>query len=235
MVPISDIWHGLTEAFRLIISGDPEMLQILLLSVRVSGTALLLSAAIGIPVGCWLAFRRFLGRRLMIAFLYTGMGFPPVVVGLFVYLAVSRSGLLGWLGWLYTPKAMVAAQVIISTPVVAGLTMAAVLGVNPHLRRQVLSLGATSLQATVTVLKEAKIGVLVAIIAGFGSIISEVGAVMMVGGNIKGYSQVLTTAIVQYTRMGIFDLAIALGLILLAVAFLTNLALLALQGRGLVE
>lgn len=211
------------------------MLQILLLSVRVSGTALLLSAAIGIPIGSWLAFRRFVGRRLMIAFLYTGMGFPPVVVGLFVYLATSHSGPLGWLDWLYTPKAMVAAQVIISTPVVAGLTMAAVLGVTPHLRRQVLSLGATNLQATVAVLKEAKIGVLVAIIAGFGSIISEVGAVMMVGGNIKGYSQVLTTAIVQYTRMGIFDLAIALGLILLTVAFLVNLALLALQGRGLVE
>lgn len=211
------------------------MLQILLLSVRVSGTALLLSTAIGIPIGSWLALRRFLGRRLMIAFLYTGMGFPPVVVGLFVYLATSHSGPLGWLSWLYTPKAMVAAQVIISTPVIAGLTMAAVLGVNPHLRIQMLSLGATSLQAAVAVLKEARIGVLVAVIAGFGSIISEVGAVMMVGGNIKGYSQVLTTAIVQYTRMGIFDLAIALGLILVAVAFLVNLAMVALQGRGLVE
>jgi tungstate transport system permease protein len=130
---------------------------------------------------------------------------------------------------------MVAAQVIIATPIVAVLTMAAVLGVNPNLRRQVLSLGATDFQATVAVLREARVGVLVAIIGGFASIISEVGAVMMVGGNIKGFTQVLTTAILQLTRMGAFELAVALGLILLAVAFLVNLALLALQGRGLTE
>jgi tungstate transport system permease protein len=171
----------------------------------------------------------------MITLLYTGMGFPPVVVGLFVYLMVSRSGPLGWLGWLYTPKAMVGAQVVIAFPVIAVLTMAALMGVNPQLRRQVLSLGATNLQATVAVLREARVGVVVAIVGGFGSIISEVGAVMMVGGNIKGSSQVLTSAIVQLTRMGIFDLAIALGLILLAIAFATNLALLFLQGRGLTE
>ena len=206
-----------------------------MLSVQVSGVALVLSSAVGIPLGSWLAFRRFQGRRLMITLLYTGMGFPPVVVGLFVYLMVSRSGPLGWLGWLYTPKAMVGAQVVIAFPVIAVLTMAALMGVNPQLRRQVLSLGATNLQATVAVLREARVGVVVAIVGGFGSIISEVGAVMMVGGNIKGSSQVLTSAIVQLTRMGIFDLAIALGLILLAIAFATNLALLFLQGRGLTE
>lgn len=232
---VSDIWHGLLGALRLILSGDTEILQVVRLSLMVSGSALLISAALGIPLGCWLAFRRFLGRRLTIAFLYTGMGLPPVVVGLFVYLLVSRSGPLGWLGWLYTPTAMILAQVVIALPVIAAFTMTAVMGVNPHLRRQVLSLGASDFQATWAVLREARVGVLVAVIAGFGSIISEVGAVMLVGGNIKGSTQVLTTAIVQLTRMGVFDQAIALGILLLAISFFINLALLAVQGRRLVE
>ncbi len=166
------------------------------------------------------------------ALLYTGMGLPPVVVGLFVYLMLSRSGPFGSLDWLFTPAAMIVAQVIISLPLVSGFTMAAVMGVDPNLRQQVLSLGATDWQATLAVLREARVGVMVSIIAGFGSIISEVGAVMLVGGNIQGSTRVLTTAIVLETRKGNFDLAMALGVVLLALSFLANVAMLRLQGRA---
>lgn len=207
----------------------------MLLSLGVSGTALLISSAVGIPIGVWLGFRRFVARRLVIAFIYTGMGFPPVVIGLLVYLLLSRDGPLGWLGWLYTPKAMVLAQVIISFPIITAFTMAAVMGVSGNVRLQLLTLGASRLQATLAVLSEARIGVLVALIAGFGSIISEVGAVMMVGGNLKGSTQVLTTAVVQSTRMGLFEQAIVLGIILLTISFVVSLAWIALQGRSLLE
>jgi tungstate transport system permease protein len=210
------------------------------LSLRVSGTALLFSTLIGIPLGAALGLSRFAGRRLLIALLYTGMGFPPVVVGLFVYLMLSRSGPLGGLDSplvpaLFTPGAMVAAQSIISFPLVAGFTMAAVMGVDPQLRQQVRSLGATRWQATLAVVMEARVGVIVAVIAGFGSIISEVGAVMMVGGNIEGRTRVLTTAIVLETRKGNFDMAMALGVILLGLSFLANAAMLSLQGRSFSE
>jgi tungstate transport system permease protein len=202
----------------------------------VSGTALLFSTLIGIPLGAALGLSRFLGRRLVIALLYTGMGFPPVVVGLFVYLMLSRSGPLGQLNAppipaLFTPAAMVVAQCIISFPLVAGFTMAAVMGVDPQLRLQLQSLGATRWQTTLTILMEARVGVVVSVIAGFGSIISEVGAVMMVGGNIEGRTRVLTTAIVLETRKGNFDLAMALGVVLLALSFAANVAMLRLQGR----
>jgi tungstate transport system permease protein len=208
------------------------LIRIVSLSLRVTGVALLFSTLVGIPLGSWLGLKRFVGRQLVIALLYTGMGFPPVVVGLFVYLMLSRSGPLGDLGWLFTPAAMVLAQVIISFPLVSGFTMAAVMGVDPNLRQQVLSLGATDWQAILAVLREARIGVMVSIIAGFGSIISEVGAVMLVGGNIQGSTRVLTTAIVLETRKGNFDLAMALGVVLLALSFLANVAMLRLQGRA---
>jgi tungstate transport system permease protein len=203
----------------------------------VSGVALLFSTLIGIPLGAGLGLSRFLGRRLVIALLYTGMGFPPVVVGLFVYLMLSRSGPLGGLHWpaippLFTPGAMIVAQCIISFPLVAGFTMAAVMGVDPQLRQQVRALGATNWQTTVAVLMEARVGVVVSVIAGFGSIISEVGAVMMVGGNIEHSTRVLTTAIVLETRKGNFDLAMAIGVVLLGLSFLTNVAMLYLQGRS---
>lgn len=226
---MEEIVAGLQEAVRLLLSLDPNLLGIASLSLQVSGLALLISTILGIPLGAWLGLGRFLGRRLAVAFVYTGMGFPPVVVGLFVYLLLSRRGPLGGLGWLFTPTAMVLAQVIISLPLVAGFTMAAVMGVDPELRAQLVSLGATQRQATWAFLREARLGVLVAIIAGFGSIISEVGAVMMVGGNIERYTRVLTTAIVLETQKGNFDLAIALGFILLSIAFLINLFMLRLQ------
>jgi len=208
------------------------LIRIVSLSLRVTGAALLFSTLAGIPLGSWLGLKRFVGRQLVMALLYTGMGFPPVVVGLFVYLVLSRSGPLGSLGWLFTPAAMIVAQVVISFPLISGFTMAAVMGVDPDLRQQVLSLGATDWQATLAVLKEARVGVMVSIIAGFGSIISEVGAVMLVGGNIQGSTRVLTTAIVLETRKGDFDLAMALGVVLLALSFLANLAMLRLQGRA---
>jgi tungstate transport system permease protein len=209
--------------------------EIVLLSLRVSGIALFFSSLIGIPIGVIIGLNRFIGRRLVAAILYTGMGFPPVVIGLFVYILLSRSGPLGQQSLsiipdLFTPGAMILAQTVISFPLVSGFTMAAVMGVDPSLRTQMLSLGATKRQAAITVLAEARLGVIVAIAAGFGSIISEVGAVMLVGGNIEGRTRVLTTAIVLETRKGNFDLALALGAVLLFLAFFTNLIMLRLQG-----
>lgn len=230
--------QSLVRAIHLIITRDATLMEIVALSLRVTGTALLFSTILGIPLGVFLGLKRFIGRRLVIAFLYTGMGFPPVVVGLFVYMLLSRSGPLGRLGWpiippLFTPAAMVVAQTIIAFPLVAGFTMAAVMSVDPGLRQQLQALGATPWQTALTILMEARIGVVTSIIAGFGSIISEVGAVMMVGGNIEHSTRVLTTAIVLETSKGDFSLAMALGLILLGLAFVTNVAMLRFQGRAL--
>ena len=233
---IDEILRGLTQAIHLIATREPGLFEIVRLSLRVSGTALLFSTLVGIPLGAGLGLSRFAGRRLVVALLYTGMGFPPVVVGLFVYLMLSRSGPLGQLDWsvmpsLFTPAAMVVAQCVISFPLVAGFTMAAVMGVDPQLCQQVRALGATRWQTALTVLLEARVGVLASVIAGFGSIISEVGAVMMVGGNIEHRTRVLTTAIVLETRKGSFDLAMALGVVLLGLSFFTNVAMLYLQGK----
>ncbi len=230
MNTMDEIARGIAQAIQLILAFDPALAQIVALSVQVSGMALAISALMGIPLGAWLGLTRFRARGLVIALIYTGMGLPPVVVGLFVYLIFSRSGPLGNLGWLFTPNAMIVAQVIIALPLVVGFTMAAVMGVDPDLRRQLLALGATQAQATLAILREARVGVVVALVAGFGGIISEVGAVILVGGNIEGYTRVLTTAIVLETRQGEFSRAIALGLILLAISFVINLAMLALQG-----
>ncbi len=230
------IWSGLREGIRLLFSGDPYLWQIIGLSGRVSGIALLVSALAGVPIGALLGLVRFPGRWLVQAVVYTGMGLPPVVVGLAVYLLLSRSGPLGslglaWIPALFTPGAMVIAQVIIATPMIIGFTMAAVAGVDPDLRLQLQALGATRLQVALAVLREARLGVLVSLAAGLGSIISEVGAVMMVGGNIEGSTRVLTTAILLETRQGNFDLAIGLGIVLLTLSFWINLVVTQLQGR----
>lgn len=230
--------RGLVQALQLILESDPALVEIVFLSLRVSAIALILSAAVGIPVGAFLGLTRFVGRPVVIAFLYTGMGFPPVVIGLFVYLLLSRSGPLGQIDSqlvpaLFTPGAMIVAQMIISFPLVAGFTMAAVLGIEPQLRQQLAALGATRWQSSLTILAEAKVGVLVSIVAGFGSVISEVGAVMLVGGNIEHRTRVLTTAIVLETRKGNFDLAIALGVILLGLSFVVNALMLLSQGRSI--
>jgi tungstate transport system permease protein len=226
---MGDIWQGLVEALRLVVGGDATTWEIIALSLYVSGVALLIGTLLGIPAGALLALTRFWGRRVVVVLVYTGMGLPPVVVGLFVYLMLSRSGPLGELSWLFTPRAMIASQTIISLPLIAGFTMSAIQGIDPALRLQLKSLGATSVQISWALLWEARIGVLVAIIAGFGSIISEVGAVMLVGGNIAGSTRVLTTAIVLETRKGEFVLAIALALVLLGITFIINALALQLQ------
>jgi tungstate transport system permease protein len=197
----------------------------------VTGTALVVATLIGVPLGALIGLSRFPGKRIVTAVLYTGMGLPPVVVGLVVYLMLSRSGPLGSLGWLFTPSAMIAAQIVIALPLTMGLTMTSVESVNPDLRLQVIALGATSTQTALAILTEARIGVTAAIVAAFGGIISEVGAVMLVGGNIAGQTRVLTTAIVLDTRTGDFSLALALGTVLLTIAFVVNVALMKLQGK----
>jgi tungstate transport system permease protein len=207
------------------------LVQIVLLSLYVSGVALAMATVVGVPAGALLALQPVPGRRLIELLIYTGMGLPPVVVGLAVYLLLSRSGPLGGLGWLFTPPAMIVAQTIIGLPLVTGLTLTAVESVDPALRLQVRSLGATPAQLMWTVLREAQAGVLASIIAAFGSVISEVGAVMLVGGDIEGQTRVLTTAIVLETRQGNFALALAIGGVLLALALVANILLLRLGRR----
>ncbi len=213
------------------IQGDPELWGIVALSLRVTGTALLISTTAGVPLGAAIGLARFRGKSIVTAILYTGMGVPPVVAGLFVYLFLSRSGPLGSLGWLFTINAMITAQVLIALPMTIGLTVIAVMSIDPDLRKQIVALGATRWQTAWTILIEARIGVTAAIVAAFGSIISEVGAVMLVGGNIAGETRVLTTAIVLDTRQGEFGLAMALGIILIAITFAANVLLMRLQGK----
>lgn len=233
---IDTLLQGLRQAVHLILSLDPEVLEIAGLSLRVSGTALAISVLLGVPLGAVLGLRRFTGWSFLRLMLYTGMGLPPVVVGLFVYILLSRSGPLGALNAaliprLFTPAAMIVAQTLIIFPIVTGFTMAALLGVDPLLRQQLLSLGATPWQATMTLLVEARAGIAAAVAAGLGRALAEVGAVMMVGGNIAGETRVLTTAIVLETSKGNFDVAIALGLILLAMALVINFVILQLEER----
>lgn len=206
-----------------------DLLQIVLVSLKVSGSALLISALIGIPLGSWLGLTRFRFRRLLVVFVYTGMGFPPVVVGLAVYLLLSQSGPFRSLDWLFTTQAMITAQVLLALPLVAGLTMTSIEGLDPDLRLQVRSLGADRRQGIMALLSEAREGVLASIVAGFGGIISEVGAAMLVGGNIAGSTRVMSTAIVLETRQGNFGLGLALGGVLLVIVFVLNGVLLQLQ------
>lgn len=224
---------GIKEAFRLLATGDAELLSILWLSLAVAGLATLLAMVTGVPAGVFLALRRFRGRGLFVTFVNAGMGLPPVVVGLVVFLALARSGPLGGLGLLYTPTAMLIAQVIIATPVVIGVTLAGVQGLDARLPMQLLSLGANRLQLYWGLVREARIALLAALAAGFGSVISEVGAVMLVGGNIRGYTRVMTSAIVLETRQGEFARAIALAIVLLVIAVAINAVFTWVQQRRL--
>jgi tungstate transport system permease protein len=228
------------ESFGQEIPLSGELAEIVRLTLQVSAVALLISVLMGVPTGAALGLARFRGRRIVVVLIYTGMGFPPVVVGLVVYLFLSHNGPFGWLDWpwlpsLFTPGAMVLAQSIIALPLIVGITMAAMMGVDPQLRLQLRSLGATPRQLAAALLLEARAGVIVAVIAGFGGIISEVGAAMLVGGNIEGRTRVLTTAIVLETRRGNFDLAVALGLILIGLTFVANMVMYQLQGNRVVE
>ena len=227
------ILDGIIEAFRLIVTGDPEVMDITLLSLRISGSATLISTCIGVSAGTAVALTRFPGRRFLISVINTGMGLPPVVVGLFVTIFIWRSGPLGSLGLLYTPAAMVVAQTVIAAPIITGVTLAAMQRLPGKLRLQILALGATRRQMVWLLMKEARLPLLTAVMAGFGVVISEIGASIMVGGNIRGYTRVLTTATVMETGRGNFAVAIALGVILLILAFTVNYILTAIQqGRG---
>ena len=225
------IWDGIKQAFQLILTADAEVLGITWLSLKVSGIATFLSLLVGIPLGIALALTRFPARSIIVALINTGMGLPPVVVGLFVSIFLWRSGPLGFLELLYTPAAMVIAQVIIAFPIVAGLTLAAFQTLNPSLRLQLMGVGASTPQVLWLLCRESQLPLLAAVMAGFGGVISEVGASMMVGGNIRGETRVLTTATVLETGKGNFEIAIALGFILLALTFAVNLLLTRIQQR----
>ncbi len=219
------IWEGIKQSLQLLLHGDPEVLAITLLSLQVSGIATGLSLMVGLPTGTLLALGRFPTRRFWLSAVNTGMALPPVVVGLLVSVMLWRSGPLGGLHLIYTPAAIIVAQFIISAPVVIGLTVAALQQLDPRLQIQLLGLGASRMQMILLLWREARLPLLAALMAGFGSVISEVGASMMVGGNLRGSTRVLTTAIVLETGKGNFALAIALSAILLLFAFLVNLAL----------
>jgi tungstate transport system permease protein len=214
------------------IPSTSELIQITLLSLQISAIATAISLLVGLPLGTLLALGRFPGRSLALSLVNTGMGLPPVVVGLFVALLLWRSGPCGDLELIYTPAAIVIAQVIIAFPVVTGLTATALQSLNPRLELQLLGLGASKVQIVLALWREARLPLLAALMAGFGAVISEVGASMMVGGNIRYQTRVLTTAIVLETSRGNFDLAIGLGVLLLGITFLINWALTWIQQRG---
>lgn len=224
------IAQGLVRAFGLLFSFDPELYSIVALSLGVSGAAVLAASVMGIPAGALTALTRFPGRGLVTALMNTFMGLPPVVAGLVVYLFLSRSGPLGFMGLLYSPAAMVIAQTVIALPIVAALTRSAVAGVDKTVMETALTLGASETAAKWRAVAEARPGVMAAVIAGFGRTMAEVGAVLIVGGNIAGYTRVMTTAIAMETSKGSFELAIALGVVLLAVSFGVNLLLGLAQG-----
>ncbi len=228
---MAELWDGLREAIRLILERDAELREIALRTIVVSGSATLLSMLAGVPLGYMLARGRFRGRNLVLSMVNTGMGMPPVVVGLFVWLMLVRSGPFGGLELIYTRRAMVIAQLVIALPLVTGFTAASIQALPRELPDLLAVLGAGRVRTLWLLAREAQLGLLAAVMAGFGAVVSEVGASMAVGGNIKGETRVLTTAIVTETSRGQTATAIALGIILLAMAFAVNLALTVVQQR----
>jgi len=224
--------QGFIKSVDLIFHLDPVLFGIIFLSLKVSGLALLIATTLGLPLGAVLGLKHFPGRDLAISVMNTLMGLPPVVVGLFVYLLLSRKGPLGFLGLLYSPTAMIVAQTILAAPIVTALCHSAIVNVDPIIRQAARTLGATSGQETLAVLREARYGILSAVIAAFGRVMAEVGAILIVGGNIAGYTRVMTTTIALETDKGNFELALALGIILLSISFIINAALHSVQQRG---
>ena len=226
----------LAESFKtalsLIIGLNAELLGIILLSLKVSGSALIIATLIGLPLASLLGFKRFRLKGLIISLLHTFMGLPPVVVGLLVYLLLSRSGPLGFLALLYSPSAMIIAQSILAFPIVAALSHAAIVGVNPVITQASLTLGATPYQVSMTIIREARYGIMSGIIAAFGRVMAEVGAILIVGGNIAGFTRVMTTTIALETDKGNFELALALGIILLTISLVINSAVHIVQQKG---
>jgi len=232
---MDSILEGFRRAFLLIVHLDPELLKIIFLSIEVSATALLIATTLGLPVGAVIGLRKFPGRGLLISLLNSFMGLPPVVVGLFVYLILSRSGPLGFMGLLYSPSAMIIAQTILAFPIVAALSHSSIIKVDPLIKQASLTLGATPLQVSTTVMNEARYGIMAAVIAALGRVMAEVGAILIVGGNIAGYTRVMTTTIALETDKGEFELAIALGIILLVISFLINTVLYLIQKKGALQ
>lgn len=232
---MSFLLESFKQAIYLILNLDKELLQIIFLSLKVSATALLLATVIGVPLGAFVGLKRFVGRGLLITTLNTFMGLPPVVVGLFLYLMLSRSGPLGFLSLLYSPTAMIIAQTILAFPIVAALTNSAVVRIAPVIRLASQTLGATSFQRTITVIKEARYGIMAAIIAALGRVMAEVGAILIVGGNIAGYTRVMTTTIAMETDKGNFELAMALGVVLLLISLMINFLMFLIQKKGAKE
>ncbi|MEO6043500.1 MAG: ABC transporter permease [Tepidiformaceae bacterium] len=230
---MAELWDGLREALRLIASGDSELREIAFRTVLVSGSATLLAMLVGVPIGYWLARTQFHGRTLMVGLVNTGMGMPPVVIGLVVWLLLVRSGPFGGFELIYTKRAMVIAQFVISVPLVVGFTAAAIQALPPLLPDLLASLGAGRVRSLWLLAREANLGLLAAVMAGFGGVVSEVGASMTVGGNLQGNTRVLTTAIVTETSRGQNEKAIALGLILFVMAFAVNFVLTLAQQRRL--
>lgn len=232
---MGEIWDGLREAVALILRLDPYVIRITLFTLYVCGLATLIGMVVGIPLGSWLAYARFPGRRVLVVLVNAGMGLPPVVVGLFVYVILRRNGPLGFLHWLYTPRAIILAEVVLATPLIAGIVLSSLQDADPRLRWQALSLGASRPRMYATLLFENRATLLAAVIAGFGGVISEVGAAMMVGGNLmlngRPYTRTLTTATVQATSQGESVTAIALGIILLFITLVLIAVMTLIQQR----
>ncbi len=225
-------WEGSKIALQLLFSGDQEVIGIAIFTLKVSCTATLIAVSIGVPIGFLLALISFRGRNFLVSVVNFGMGLPPVVVGLVVWLLLSRYGPLGFFGLIYTPYAMIIAQGIIAAPIVTGFTLAAFQQLHPKLKLQILSLGASKVELLWLMAREARLGLLAAIIAGFGGAVSEIGASMMVGGNLVGYTRTLTTATVLAVNKGQQELGMALSIILLMIAFVITAVLTSAQQRG---
>jgi tungstate transport system permease protein len=226
------VWGSFKNALLLIGNLDTELLGIIFLSLEVSVTALLIASVLAIPLGVLTAFKNFYGRGVIVTMLQTFMGLPPVVVGLFLYILLSRSGPLGFMGLLYSPSAMIIAQTILAFPIIAALSNSAIVNVDPVIRQASITLGATPFQSATTIVKEARYGIMAGMVAGLGRAMAEVGAVLIVGGNIAGYTRVMTTTIAMETDKGNFELALALGILLLCISFLLNLVFHTVQKKG---
>ncbi len=226
--------ESFNKAFSLIVHLDAELMGIILLSLKVSVSALIIATLLGLPIAAFLGFKRFPLKGICISALHTFMGLPPVVVGLFVYLLFSRSGPLGFFALLYTPTAMIIAQTILSFPIVTSLSHSAIVSVDPIIRQASQTLGATPMQVSLNIISEARYGIMSAVMAGFGRVTAEVGAILIVGGNIAGFTRVMTTTIALETDKGNFELALALGIILLLISLLVNAMLYYIQRKGVV-
>jgi len=222
---MNEIIDGFVKAIELIVTLDPEVIDITLRTLRISGTSMLITSLIFIPLGSYIHFHEFRGKRGLINIIQTLFALPTVLVGLLVFLLLSRSGPLGFLGLFFTPGGMVIGQVILISPIMMGLTISALSGVDKTIRDTIVSLGATEFQAIHANIKEARYAILAAVVTGYGRAISEVGAAMMIGGNIRGVTRVLTTTIALETSMGNIELSLALGIILLSLALVINILL----------